>query len=282
VRLVALAPGKVNLCLLVGPRRDDGRHEVVTLIESVSLADELVLTDGDRDEVLCPGVDGPNLVARALEGLRARGWGGPPVRIEIEKQIPVAGGMGGGSADAAAALRLARSLAPIPDEALAEWAAELGSDVPSQLEPGLTLGTGAGDRIARREPLREHALVIVPLEHRLSAADVYAEADRLGLARSAEELSELLASELPFVNDLEPAAISLCPAVTDALAAVRATGADLAFVTGSGPTVCGLFWGQDAPDRAEAAARHLPAAKCAVPVQADFGYPRNPAQSGRQ
>jgi 4-diphosphocytidyl-2-C-methyl-D-erythritol kinase len=281
VRLVAHAPGKVNLCLLVGPHRDDGRHEVVTLIESVSLADKLILTAGDGDEVSCPGIEGPNLVARALEGLRARGWEGPPVRIEIEKDIPIAGGMGGGSADAAAALRLARSLAPISDEALAELAAELGSDVPSQLEPGLTVGTGAGDQVSTREPLTEHALVIVPLDHRLSAADVYAEADRLGLGRSSRELTELLAGELPFVNDLEPAAISLCPAIADALAAVRITGADHAFVTGSGPTVCGLFWGSDSRESAQAAARDLPAAKCAVPVRADFGYPRNPAQSAQ-
>ncbi len=180
MRLTALAPGKVNLCLLLGGLRADGRHELVTLIESVSLADELTLTTDKRDVVICPGVEEPNIVWRALQGLRARGWNGPPVRIEIDKRVPIAGGMGGGSANAAAALRLAQQLAPIPDQAVAELAAELGSDVPSQLHTGLVLGTGAGDQVSRRDPLPEHALLILPLPHRLSAADVYAEADRIG------------------------------------------------------------------------------------------------------
>jgi 4-diphosphocytidyl-2-C-methyl-D-erythritol kinase len=275
--LTALAPGKVNLCLLLGGLRDDGRHELVTLIESVSLADEVTLTEAERDEVLCPGVEEPNIVTRALEGLRARGWGGPPVRIEIAKRVPVAAGMGGGSADAAATLRLAQQLAPVPG--IEQLAAELGADVPSQLAPGLVLGTGAGDAIEQRERLDEHAFVIVPSSHRLATADVYAEADRLGLPRSSEDLARA-ASELPIVNDLEPAAVSLCPSIADTLAMVRGTGAEHALVTGSGPTVFGLFRGPDALARAEAAARDIPAAKSAVGVGADFGHPHFPAQSG--
>ena len=119
-----LAPGKVNLCLFLGGVRDDGRHELVTLIESVSLSDELTMSESDADRVVCPGVEGPNLVSAALAGLRARGWAGPPVRIEVRKRIPVAAGMGGGSADAAAVMRLARELSPIPDAALQDLAAE--------------------------------------------------------------------------------------------------------------------------------------------------------------
>jgi 4-diphosphocytidyl-2-C-methyl-D-erythritol kinase len=107
---------------------------------------------------------------------------------------------------------------------------------------------------------------------------VYAEADRLGLPRSPDELARA-AEELPFVNDLEAAAISLCPSIVDALGAVRAGGADHALVTGSGPTVFGLFCGPHALVRAEAVARDIPAAKTAVPVGADFGYPQFPAQS---
>ena len=277
MRLTALAPGKLNLSLLLGGVRDDGRHELVTLIESVSLADEVTLTEAERDEVLCPGVEEPNLVTRALDGLRLREWGGPPVRVEITKRVPVAAGMGGGSADAAAMLRLAQRLAPVPD--LERFAAELGADVPSQLSPGLVLGTGAGDVIEAREPLPEHAFVIVPSPYALSTADVYAEADRLGLQRSSDDLVRA-AVELPFVNDLEPAAVSLCPSIVDGLTALRAGGADHALVTGSGPTVFGLFWGSDAAGRAEAVARDIPAAKSAVPVGADFGHPRFPAQSG--
>jgi 4-diphosphocytidyl-2-C-methyl-D-erythritol kinase len=294
VRLTAQAPGKVNLCLFVGPRRSDGWHEVVTLLESISLADNVSLTtreDSGPDEVHCPGVDGKNIVSRALAGLRALGWDGPPVTVEIAKRIPVAAGMGGGSADAAATLRLADR---VSHAELQELAAELGSDVPSQLRPGLALGTGAGDQVDHLAPLAPHAFVIVPLPHQLSTADVYAEVDRLGLTRAAadleqgrEELNGLSeGAQMPdelFINDLEGAAISLCPPVVDALEAVRGEGSAQAMVSGSGPTVFGLFWGADASDRAETAARALSArfqgAKSAVPVDAGFSHPRVSAQS---
>ena len=298
MRLEALAPGKVNLCLFVGPRRGDGRHEVVTLLESVSLADELSLVTcdgGEQDEVRCPGVEGPNIVSRALDGLRARGWNGAPVTVEITKRIPVAAGMGGGSADAAATLRLARHVSPIAGADVQQLAAELGSDVPSQLAPGLAVGTGAGERVERRQPLAPHAVVIVPLPRQLSTADVYAEFDRLGLTRTAADLKrvgeELTAAlvpgaELPsamIVNDLERAAISLCPSIVDARAAIREAGADHALVSGSGPTVFGLFWGPNAQARADAAAStvsgKLSGAASAVAVAADFGHPRLSAQS---
>jgi 4-diphosphocytidyl-2-C-methyl-D-erythritol kinase len=109
--LVALAPGKLNLCLYVGPRRPDGLHEICSLFQSVTLADVVRLEQGDaEDEVICPGVRGTNLAALALAGFRERfGWNASAVRITIEKRIPIAAGLGGGSADAAAVLRLARS-----------------------------------------------------------------------------------------------------------------------------------------------------------------------------
>jgi 4-diphosphocytidyl-2-C-methyl-D-erythritol kinase len=298
MRLEARAPGKVNLCLFVGPRRDDGRHDVVTLLESVSLADELSLRARDvagPDEVRCRGVGEPNIVSRALEGLRARGWNGPPMTVEIAKRVPVAAGMGGGSADAAATLRLAHHFAAVADVDLQELAAELGSDVPSQLRPGLAIGTGAGDRVERREPLAPHALVIAPLPHQLRTADVYTEADRLGLTRTdidLERIHEQLTAaltpgaQLPgelIVNDLERAAISLCPSIADARSALLQVGADHALVSGSGPTVFGLFWGPDAHVRAEAAAKsvshEVSGAASALAVSPDFGHPRLPAQS---
>jgi 4-diphosphocytidyl-2-C-methyl-D-erythritol kinase len=289
VRLRARAPGKVNLCLLLGPVRDDGRHEVATLIESLSLADELelVVIDGSGDEVVCPGVSGPNIVSRALDGLRARGWNAPAVRVTIDKRIPVAAGMGGGSADAAAVLRMAGFVAPIGADSVAELAAELGTDVPSAIDPGLSLGTGAGEMVERLSPLGSHAFVIVPQPHALSTADVYREADRQGLPRSAADFSSSakalsasrggrLAPEL-IVNDLAPAAISLCPPVAEALAAVDETGADVALVCGSGPTVSGLFWGEDGESRAASASAELvpryPRAISAVPVGQEFGAP---------
>ncbi len=296
MRLRALAPGKVNLCLLLGPtRKSDGRHELATLFQSVSLADELTLENGVRDAVRCPAVEGENLVAAALEALRARGWEGPPLQIEIVKRIPLAGGMGGGSADAAAALRLARELAPASTEALAEIAVSLGADVPSQLTPGLVLGTGAGEHVQPLPPLAPHAFVIVPQRHGLATAAVFREADRLGLPRSQADLAAghqrlrvglVPGARLPaelVVNDLEPAAISVLPQVADALRAVREAGADDALVSGSGPTVAGVFWGPDAPARADAAARtlstHDPPAQPAVPVAAGFGAPRRLASA---
>ena len=292
MRLRACAPGKVNLCLFLGGTRDDGRHRLVTLFESVSLADDLSLTTlaaEQPDEVICPGVPGVNLVSEALAALRARGWPGPPVRIEIDKRIPVAAGMGGGSADAAATLRLAGELAPGRAEEVAEVAAVLGADVPSQLAPGLVLGTGAGEIVEPVAPLAQHAFVLIPLPHALSTPEVYREADRLALPREphvldgahARLLDELrpgarLAAEL-LVNDLQPASESLCEAVPEALAAARACGADQAMVCGSGPTVAGLFWGGGGHTRAKAAAVELSGrfrgAVAATPVGAEFGSP---------
>jgi 4-diphosphocytidyl-2-C-methyl-D-erythritol kinase len=263
VRIRELAPGKINLCLFLGPERPDGRHELVTLYESVTLADELVISDrAGADQVLAAGVKGRNLVADALEGLRRRGWEAPSVRVQITKRIPVAAGMGGGSADAAALLRVAPRLGSIDPAAVAALAAELGADVPAQLAPGVAIGIGAGDVVSTRAPLAPHAMTIVPLGERLSTASVYAEADRLGLPRASDELRDRLetleaavnpGARLPeplLVNDLEPAARSLCPRIGDAIEAVRAQGADHAIICGSGPTVAGIYWGDDAELRA--------------------------------
>jgi 4-diphosphocytidyl-2-C-methyl-D-erythritol kinase len=306
VRLRALAPGKVNLCLFLGGVREDGRHELVTVFESVSLADELVMSPaaGPHDEVICAGVPEPNLVTRALEGLRARGWNAPPVRVTVEKRVPVAAGMGGGSADAAATLRLAARLEAVPWSVLSELAARLGADVPSQLAPGLALGTGAGDVVEPLRPLGPHAFLILPQPVALSTAEVYREADRLGLPRPAEDLlslgQELVATlgsagEGPaevlrslgqepvpalgsagelraglLINDLAGAARSLCPEIDGALAAARESGAERAVVCGSGPTVAGVYWGADALYRATEAADALsdrfPGAAAVVPV----------------
>ncbi len=254
--------------MLLGPRRADGLHELVSLIESVSLADRLTIGAGDsEDQVICPGVPEPNLVSLALKGLRERGWQGPPLRVEIEKRVPVAGGMGGGSADAAALLRTAGSLAPLPERTIRELAAALGADVPSQLEPGLTRVSGAGEQVQRLSPLEPHALVILPQPYELSSAAVYAEADRLGLPRDHIGPS---AREQLGVNDLQPAALSLRPELGQALASITSAGADHALVSGSGPTVFGIFWGAEVPELA----RRLPGAVVALPVGDDAGRPR--------
>jgi 4-diphosphocytidyl-2-C-methyl-D-erythritol kinase len=245
------APAKLNLCLFLGRRRADGLHELCSLFEPLALADAIEVSEAGRDEVLCEGVEGENLAERALAGLRELGWRGPPLRIEIEKRIPVAAGLGGGSADAAAVLRLAAG--EVAD--LEELAAEIGADVPSQLDPALALVRGAGERVARLPDPAPHAVVLLPGGGGVSTAAVFAEADRLGLGRGDEELEALAArllavagagaSPLDYAelleNDLEPAARSLRPDVGDALGALREAGAPLALLTGSGPTAFGLF-----------------------------------------
>jgi 4-diphosphocytidyl-2-C-methyl-D-erythritol kinase len=269
---VLTAPAKVNLSLFLGPLRGDGRHELVTLFQTVSLADSLAVSDSrsGRDEVVCAGVEGPNLVADALAGLRAAGWKAPAVRVDIVKRIPVAAGMGGGSADAAALLRYAPTLAAVSDQAVAQLAAQLGADVPSQLHPGGVLGTGAGDVLSPVSALAEHALLVLPQDFGLATAEVYREADRLSLPRAASELDRLRGelegwlaepSQPPpeplIVNDLQPAAVSLRPEIEAGLELMREVGAHHALVCGSGPTVIGVFWGPTAVVHARAAAEGL-------------------------
>ncbi|HEY5428918.1 MAG TPA: hypothetical protein VIK04_07340 [Solirubrobacteraceae bacterium] len=264
------APAKINLCLFLGPTRADGRHELVTLFDSIELADELEVAAAAADEVVCEGVDGPNLVADALSALRAIGWSAPPVRVRIRKRIPVAAGMGGGSADAAAMLRLAPRLAPVAQGVIAVIAARLGADVPAQLHPGPSLGTGAGEVLEVLPALAPYGVLVLPQPFALSTADVYREADRLGLARPADELARLrarLAAALPeaiapelMVNDLQPAALSLRPEIAGALDRARDAGADAAIVCGSGPTAIGIFRGPTGADRARDAAARLASA----------------------
>ncbi len=193
--VIEQAYAKVNLCLFLGPTRQDGRHELVTVFDSVRLADELIVGESESggDEVVCDGVEGPNLVGDALRGLREAGWAAPPVRVEIWKRIPVAAGMGGGSADAAAMLRCASRLAATDQDAVRSIARSLGADVPSQLRPGPSLGTGAGELIEPLATLESYGVLVLPQPFALSTPDVYREADRLGLGRPAEELSELAA-----------------------------------------------------------------------------------------
>jgi 4-diphosphocytidyl-2-C-methyl-D-erythritol kinase len=329
-----LAPAKINLGLFVGPVRADGRHELVTVMQSISLADELTLERAPEgamgDEVVCPGVDGPaaaNLAAQALAAFRGvSGWEAPPLRLCIAKRIPVAAGLAGGSADAAGALRLAAYAAGLgrghlavedatgsslpvaqggppsaahvdglgEEAGLRELGAELGADVPAQIAPGRWLARGAGELLeSLPAPNRSFGVLVLPVAQELSTAAVYAQADRLGSTRELAFLegryhalhaaldlgtpappSELLG------NDLEAAACSLCPAIAEALAQARAGGADAVFVSGSGPTVVGLFLRANGLVRAQRAAAGLeadrrlagsPAPICATPVTAEFG-----------
>jgi 4-diphosphocytidyl-2-C-methyl-D-erythritol kinase len=299
----ALAPAKINLGLFLGPiRAGDGRHELVTVMQSISLADELRLEpaapSAEHDELICPALPGPaeeNLAARALAAFRtATGWQAPPQRLSITKRIPIAAGLGGGSADAAAALRLASHASGLGGEdLLRELGVALGADVPAQISPGRWLATGAGERLRELpEPSRSFGVLVLPVAAELSTAAVYAEADRMGLARAPLELEErrdalLAALELgapaPTVrellrNDLQPASVSLCPAIADAIEEANEWGAEEVLVSGSGPTVVGLFLRSNGFGRAQRAAAEgagrMPAPVCATPVDAAFARVR--------
>ncbi|HTT93269.1 MAG TPA: hypothetical protein VMF55_01235 [Solirubrobacterales bacterium] len=280
------APAKLNLGLYLGRARPDGLHELCSLFEPLALADLLRIEEGERDEVICAGIEGENLAARALAKLRERGWDAPPLRVEIEKRTPVAAGLGGGSADAAAVLRYAATITTPPDGVrtfpripgksanasggladLPAIAAELGADVPSQLRPGLALVRGAGERVEPLPAPAAHAALLLPGGGGLSTKDVFDEADRLGLGREESELDRIAAelraaagagaSPLTYadllVNDLEPAARSLRPDIGDALEALRRSGAPAVFLSGSGPTCVGLFGSLPEAERAAAA-----------------------------
>ncbi len=302
--LRALAPAKINLGLFVGPTRPDGRHELTTVMQSISLADELTLQaapdpDASGDVVVCPGLEDPhtpptppaeNLAAVALAAFRAAtGWDAPPLRLHIVKRVPVAAGLGGGSGDAAATLRLAAAASGLGDHPLLEEIARtLGADVPAQIQPGRWLARSAGEQLqALPDPVVPLGVLVLPILRALSTGDVYAQADRMGLGRERTELedthralADALADGSPLPpaellsNDLEGAARALCPEIDAALREIRGIDADVALVSGSGPTVLGLFAGSRGPARARAATRALaervPAPLAADAVTADF------------
>jgi 4-diphosphocytidyl-2-C-methyl-D-erythritol kinase len=260
-----IAPAKVNLVLHVGPRRANGLHEVCSLFASIDLADAVTLRLADRDEVVCdPPIAGRNLAADAVALVRQELDGDlPSLRVEIAKRIPVAAGLAGGSADAAATLRAANRIAgePFGADDLMRLAEALGSDVPSQVEPRHALVGGTGDRV---EPvdLPPMSLVLVPSVEGLSTGDVYTEADRIGATRDRVDAAALRAlAAMPLErlaaaleNDLEAAAVALRPRLVRTREALLRRSALAARVTGSGPTVFGVFADRRA---AEAAAADL-------------------------
>lgn len=253
------APAKINLCLFVGPvRESDGRHELVTVFQPLDLVDLIEAEQDDAletDVVQCPGVEGPNLASAAISAYRAEtGWDGAPIRLKITKRIPVAGGMAGGSADAAAALRIAAAFAADTDRARLEAiAVQLGADVPSQVAGRRATGSGAGESLRRSAARPDWEAVVLPIDAQLSAGEVYAAADALVPPRSDEEIRDLAVAVMQAersigveqaglaINDLQTAARKLCPEIDSAISLLQQHGAEHAMVSGSGPTVVGLF-----------------------------------------
>jgi 4-diphosphocytidyl-2-C-methyl-D-erythritol kinase len=253
----ALAPAKINLALVVGPTRTDGRHEVVTVLQRVDLADAVSLAPAERLSVT--GFEGDTLVTRALELLADQASRRPGWHVHIEKRIPVAAGLGGGSSDAATALRLANDTLerPLPDGRLAALAVAVGADVPFFLVSGTQVGTGDGSQLAPVDlPAGYVVLLLLPDgETKSSTADVYAAFDLRGGERGFEErrhaFGEALATRdlaaLP-PNDLASSPLS---------ERLRALGAFRADVSGAGPAVYGLFEQEAEARRAEASLEGL-------------------------
>jgi 4-diphosphocytidyl-2-C-methyl-D-erythritol kinase len=253
-------PGKVNLYLAVGDRRDDGYHELTTVFHAVSLLDEVTVRNADVLSLELAGegaeslpADERNLAWRAAELMAEHVGRAPDVAITVEKSIPVAGGMAGGSADAAAVLVAINSLweLGVARRDLHALAAQLGSDVPFALHGGTALGTGRGEELATVLARNTFHWVLAFADAGLSTPAVFAEIDRLRGSgnRSApapledpEPVLAALASGDPAVlapllgNDLQPAALSLHPALRRTLRAGVEAGALAGIVSGSGPT----------------------------------------------
>src|SRR5690349_8001630 len=250
----APAPAKINLALVVGPLRRGGRHELLTVYQRVGLVDRIDLVPAERTGV--DGFAGDTLVGDALGRLAAHAAVERHWRVRIEKRIPLAAGLGGGSSDAATALRLASETLdePVPADELHELAADLGADVPYFLTDGPRLGSGDGTTLAALD-LPQDYWVVLALPHRTrkqSTADVYAAFDARRGDEGWADRRDALLDALAHVRrprdlaSLPPNDLARSPLADE----LRALGAFRADVSGAGPTVYGLF-------------HHRPAAKAA-------------------
>ena len=294
------APAKVNLQLAVGPVRADGYHSLVTVFHAVSLFDDVTVARADKTTLTVTGEDAAavptnrsNLAWQAASALaKASGQRGASVRIEIRKRIPVAGGLAGGSADAAATLVACNELwqAGLSASELAELAATLGSDVPFALVGGTAVGRGRGDQLTPALAAGTYHWALAFGHEGLSTGHAYGTLDRLRDARVAAgeqaepgepELSHPLMAALRsgdpekvgplLTNDLQPAALSLQPSLRRTLTAGREHGALGAIVSGSGPTCA--FLARDAARARDIAVALTGAGVCRTVARASGPVP---------
>ncbi|MER7739881.1 4-(cytidine 5'-diphospho)-2-C-methyl-D-erythritol kinase [Streptomyces sp. NPDC096538] len=278
-------PAKVNVQLAVGAARPDGFHELANVFLAVGLYDEVTATPSpDGLRITCDGpdaaqvpLDRTNLAARAALALAERYGRTPDVHLHIAKDIPVAGGMAGGSADGAGALLACDALwgTGASRGELLDICAELGSDVPFSLVGGAALGTGRGERLTELEIGGTFHWAFVTATRGLSTPAVFREFDRLAEGRDIPEpaasrpVLDALAKGDPdalaaaVTNDLQPAALSLFPELTDTLAAGREAGALAALVSGSGPTTAFLARDERTAEKIAAELRPLATSRTA-------------------
>lgn len=253
--MIGSAPAKINLALVAGPLRDDGKHELVTLFQRVDLGDRISVDPAP--ETMVDGFPEDTIVRQVLDALGApHGW-----HVRIEKRIPVAAGLGGGSSDAATALRLANVQLdrPLEPAALHELAAEVGADVPFFLVDGPQLGSGDGTRLEAVDlPQDFFVLLLLPKgERKRSTASVYDAFDRRAGAVGFEERAARLRLALAATRrprdlaDLPQNDLASSPLADE----LRTLGAFRADVSGGGPTLYGLFHRRADAEAAERAFR---------------------------
>ncbi|MFY9774520.1 MAG: 4-(cytidine 5'-diphospho)-2-C-methyl-D-erythritol kinase [Trebonia sp.] len=292
-------PAKINLQLAVGPLRPDGYHDLVTVFHAIGLFDMVSVAAAEADSVAVTGegagqvpADGDNLALRAVRALRAvvAAQAGPGVAVTINKRIPVAAGLAGGSADAAAALVACNELwrAGLPVRELCEIAAGVGSDVAFAVLGGTAVGRGRGERLTPAlMPAARYHWVLAFADGALSTPEVYGTLDRLRAADgragkaaepelSTELMAALRAGDLERLgrslsNDLQAPAISLFPALRKTLDVGRESGALGALVSGSGPTC--LFLARDARHATDLAVALSGAGVCRTVTRASGPVP---------
>ncbi len=275
-QVVVRAPAKVNLSIRVRPRDGSGRHPLLTLFQSVTLFDVLDVTPDDEDNLSIDGADldeGPgNLVWKAVEAIRDRAGRDPQLRLHLVKRIPVAAGLGGGSADAAAALEGLHHLlgTRVASDTIDEIADGLGADVPFARLGGTAIGESYGGRLTPLDPAPGgYALAIVVPPFELSTPAVYSAWDRLdgpeGPKIDGRQLPPSLRTHAPLQNDLYPAARSIAGELADWHADLEGLWDRQVAMTGSGPALFAFF--ADLGEATDAIRAAPPVARTAVAVR---------------
>lgn len=248
------APAKLNLALLVFPPRANGFHPLESLVQTIEWSDRLHVDRGEGHDALDSDIEG-NLIERALTVLR-ESVEVPALELRLEKEIPMEAGLGGGSSDAAAALRAAGDVAGVSSDDLNAMAARVGSDVPLFLRGGSLMAKGLGDQLEPVEPLDDFAVAVVVPDFGLATAAVYRRWDEMegpeGWVIPDEALPPSLRGAMPMRNDLLPAALDLQPMLGDFMADVSAIWGAPVSLTGSGSACFGYFSNaEEAADAAE-------------------------------
>ena len=247
------APAKLNLSLLVSLPRSDGLHPLESLVQTIAWCDHLAVEEGEGEDTLeIEGAEinvgdintAENLVLKALEAARTRG-SVPPLSLSLEKRLPIAAGLGGGSSDAAATLKAVVDLGGLSEALAIEVAPAVGADVALFLTGGSLLMAGVGETITAVEPLSGFSVAIAVPDFGLATGDVYQRWDKmegpLGEAVANTSLPPQLRNAMPIRNDLLPAALDLEPRLGDFIADLREMWGTAVSMTGSGSACFGYF-----------------------------------------